>query len=171
MEIGLLSDTHGWLHPRISHHLKGVDEIWHAGDLGHVDLISQLEQWAPVRGVFGNIDGTDVRKKWPLWQDFTLMGKRIWMTHIGGYPGKYTAEVRQRLQIAPPDVFICGHSHIVKVMKDPKYGHLHVNPGAAGHHGWHSVMTLVRFSLNENGISNFKLIELGPRGQALPLDG
>jgi uncharacterized protein len=170
LEIGLLSDTHGWLHPRWAHHFKGVDEIWHAGDLGQVALISQLEQIAPVRGVYGNIDGTDVRRVWPLWQDFTLMGKRIWMTHIAGYPGKYAAEVRQRLQTASPDLLICGHSHIVKVMRDPKFGHLHINPGAAGHHGWHKVMTLVRFSLTEQGISDFKLIELGERGQAFNLD-
>lgn len=92
------------------------------------------------------------------------------MTHIAGYPGKYAAEVRQRLQTASPDLLICGHSHIVKVMRDPKFGHLHINPGAAGNHGWHKVMTLIRFSLTEQGISDFKLIELGERGQAYTHD-
>ena len=158
--IGLLSDTHGYLHPDVLSYFKKVDEIWHAGDIGSVELIEELEAAKPVRAVFGNIDGRDIYSSYPEHQRFTLEGVKVWMTHIGGYPGKYSPGIRSLICKNPPDLFISGHSHILKVMPDNKLNLLHINPGACGQQGWHKVKTLVRFSLDQGRVKDLEVIEL-----------
>jgi putative phosphoesterase len=163
--IGLLSDTHGYLDDRIIHHLQGTDEIWHAGDFGSAEVVMGLAGIAPVfRGVYGNIDGPEIRSTEPLVQDFKVEGLRVLMTHIGGYPGRYTPEARQLLTQARPGLFISGHSHILRVAPDPKLRLLHLNPGAAGRHGFHKVRTLLRFGIDKGQVVDMQAIELGPRG-------
>lgn len=162
-QIGLLSDTHGYLDERILHHLVGCTEIWHAGDFGSAEVITQLEKLAPVRGVYGNIDGREVRLTQPLVQDFTLEGLRVLMTHIGGYPGHYSPAGRQLVQERRPGLFISGHSHILKVMPDPRHQLLHLNPGAAGRHGFHKVRTLLKFQVAAGKVQQLQVVELGPR--------
>ncbi|HLR36917.1 MAG TPA: metallophosphoesterase family protein [Chitinophagaceae bacterium] len=158
--IGLLSDTHGYLHPDVLSYFKKVDEIWHAGDIGSVELIEELEAAKPVRAVFGNIDGRDIYSSYPEHQRFTLEGVKVWMTHIGGYPGKYSPGIHSSICKNPPDLFISGHSHILKVMPDNKLNLLHINPGACGQQGWHKVKTLVRFSLDQGRVKDLEVIEL-----------
>lgn len=168
--IGLLSDTHGYFDERIAYHLREADEIWHAGDFGSSELILRLTELAPVfRGVYGNIDGTDVRCTEPLVQDFVVEGLRVLMTHIGGYPGHYAPAARQLLAQARPGLFVCGHSHILRIMPDPKLGLLALNPGAAGRHGFHQVRTLLRFSIDKGKVLDLRAVELGPRTAALDL--
>jgi len=162
-KIGLLSDTHSYLDDRILHHLTGCDEIWHAGDFGNEAVVDTLQALAPLRGVYGNIDAQDVRQTQPLVQDFTLEGLQVLMTHIGGYPGHYSPAARALLQQARPGLFISGHSHILKVMPDPKLHLLHLNPGAAGRHGFHKVRTLLRFEVAGGKVQNLRAVELGPR--------
>ncbi|WP_197088643.1 metallophosphoesterase family protein [Rufibacter radiotolerans] len=164
MKIGLLSDTHSYLDDRILAHLKGCDEIWHAGDFGVAAVSERLAEVAPLRGVYGNIDGPDVRALHPKNLRFTVEGLDVLMTHIGGYPGKYAPEVREMIKENPPGLFICGHSHILKVMQDPKHGNLlHLNPGAAGKHGFHAMRTMLRFEVNEGKVQHLQAIELGKR--------
>lgn len=165
MKIGLLSDTHGYWGEEIMDNFASCDEIWHAGDVGTADILDRLSAVAPLRAVYGNIDGSDVRAQLPLDLDFTLEGVRVFMTHIGGYPGRYTARVRAQLRELRPDLYICGHSHILKVVPDPQLGLLHMNPGACGHHGFHLVRTLLRFEVAAGKISQVEVIELGRRGQ------
>ncbi len=162
-KIGLLSDTHGFLHPRIKHHFKSVDEIWHAGDIGSTDLMLELEKWKPIRAVYGNIDGTEIRKAYPKNMRFMLEGVEVWITHIGGYPGRYDKRVYNEINQNPPDLFICGHSHILKAIPDKSLNLLHLNPGACGKHGFHQVLTLMRFELNAGKIENLEVIELEKR--------
>lgn len=159
--IGLLSDTHGFLDERIFVHFKDCDEIWHAGDIGGIDVLEKLEQFKPIRAVFGNIDDHKVRAACPEHQYFMLEGHKVWITHIGGFPGHYSPYVRDRIYKDPPDIFICGHSHILKIMPDKKLNLLHINPGACGHHGFHKVRTLVRFALDQKKILDMEVIELG----------
>ncbi len=148
--IGLLSDTHGYFHPRIPEFFSGCDEIWHAGDIGSVEVIERLESIATVRAVYGNIDGGILRKDFPEAAFFTVEGLKVLMMHIGGYPGRYTSQARQLIMKYRPGLFISGHSHILKVMPDNKFGLLHINPGAAGNSGFHKSITAVRFII-ENG--------------------
>ncbi|RSK44253.1 metallophosphoesterase family protein [Hymenobacter perfusus] len=162
-KIGLLSDTHGYLDERILHHLRGCDEIWHAGDFGTAEVIDTLETVAPLRGVYGNIDGRDVRLTQPLVQEFELEGLRVLITHIGGYPGHYSPAGRTLVQERRPGLFISGHSHILKVMPDPRLGLLHLNPGAAGRQGFHKVRTLLRFDVADSRVQNLQAVELGPK--------
>jgi putative phosphoesterase len=165
MKIGLLSDTHGDLDPKIFEHFKNCDEVWHAGDIGSMSLIDQLEQFKPLRAVFGNIDDIKIQQRCAedLW--FTCEGLQIWMTHIGGAPPKFNPRVKQMLSKKKPDIFICGHSHILKVMRDSTHNNLlFINPGAAGKHGFHQMKTIVRFDLHDKTVSNFEVIELGKRG-------
>lgn len=163
IRIGLLSDTHGYLDERIIHHLRDCDEIWHAGDFGDAGVVAALQELAPTfRGVYGNIDGTDVRRTQPLVQDFTLAGLRVLMTHIGGYPGHYAPAARPLLAAARPGLFITGHSHILRVMPDKALALLHLNPGAAGRHGFHQVRTLLRFGLAAGKVVDLRAVELGP---------
>ena len=162
--IALLSDTHGYFDDRIAHHLRGADEIWHAGDFGSSELVMRLAALAPVfRGVYGNIDGTDVRFTEPLVQSFTVEGLHVLMTHIGGYPGHYAPAARQLLTQERPGLFVCGHSHILRVMPDPKLRLLTLNPGAAGRHGFHKVRTLLRFGIDRGKVVAMQAVELGPR--------
>lgn len=163
--IGLLSDTHSFLDERVFTHFAPCDEIWHAGDFGNMALIEQLEAFKPLRGVYGNIDGAPVRAKMPLDLHFECDGVPVFMTHIGGYPGKYNPRVGQILRATPPvnGLFISGHSHILKVMPDVHLHFLHINPGACGNEGWHKVKTLVRFSLDAGKIGDLEVIELGAR--------
>lgn len=163
MRIGLLSDTHSWLDPRLKDHFAECDEIWHAGDLGHAAVADELERWKPLRAVWGNIDGTDLRLRYPEHQRFTVEGVRVWMTHIGGRPPRYDRRVAAELRSSPPDLFICGHSHICAVQFDPALNCLYMNPGACGRHGWHQVRTALRFTLRDGRPKDLEVIELGPR--------
>ncbi|GAB3929467.1 metallophosphoesterase family protein [Larkinella terrae] len=164
IRIGLLSDTHGFLDPQIFTHFAQCDEIWHAGDVGSVKIIDDLKAFKPFRGVFGNIDDKAVAYECPENQRFELEGLSVWMTHIGGTPPRYNPIVRPDLLMNPPDVFVCGHSHILKVVRDPKINNLlFINPGAAGKHGFHSVRTCLRFGLDAGRITNMEVIELGTR--------
>ncbi len=161
--IGLLSDTHGYFDPRIKEHFKGCKEIWHAGDVGSTEVITLLSRIAPVVAVYGNIDGTSIRSRYPEHQRHTREGLDIWMTHIGGYPGNYDYRVKPAIFSDPPGLFISGHSHILKVIPDKKMGFLHMNPGSAGRSGLHHVRTLLRFEVEQGRVSNVDVIELGSR--------
>ncbi|MGO1242515.1 MAG: metallophosphoesterase family protein [Sphingobacterium sp.] len=162
-KIGLLSDTHGFLDDVVFRHFQSCDEIWHAGDFGDVKIIDALSEFKPFRGVWGNIDDQSIRAACPENQRFVCEKVDVWMTHIGGYPGRYSPAVKQGIMTNPPKLFISGHSHILKVQYDPKYGLLHINPGAAGKYGWHKVRTLVRFDIDQEKILNLEVIELGQR--------
>lgn len=164
IRVGLISDTHGHLDPKVFTYFKECDVIWHAGDFGTIELSDELKKFKPLIGVYGNIDGNELRLEHPLHQKFTIEEVSVWMTHIGGYPGKYQKEVRSSIYTEKPDLFICGHSHIVKVMKDPKMPNLvHLNPGAAGNSGFHHIKTLMRFTINGKKIEDLQVIELGKR--------
>ena len=163
-EIAILSDTHGHLDEAMIRHLRGADEIWHAGDFGTTDVSDRLAALAPLRGVYGNIDGQPLRLIHPKEQLFTFDGIKVYMVHIGGYPPRYSAEVKKVLEREKPDLYICGHSHIVRVMRDTKRGLLHINPGAAGKAGFHKVRTMITLEIKEGKMKNLKLIELGLRG-------
>ncbi len=165
--IGLISDTHSHLEESVFKYFEPCDEIWHAGDIGDASVADQLQAFRPLRAVYGNIDDGALRRRFPEDLRFSVEGVEVFMTHIGGYPGRYKRRVRAILQAAPPDLYICGHSHILKVMPDKKLGFLHVNPGAAGNHGFHKVKTIVRFTVDQGKIKDFEVIELGLRG-ALP---
>lgn len=162
MKIGLLSDTHGHFDPAWGEHLRDCSEIWHAGDFGTLDVADQLAAWAPLRGVYGNIDGPEIRYVYPEHLRFEIEGVRIWMTHIGGQPKRYPPAIRQVLQTEPPDVFICGHSHILRVEKD-RFGVFHINPGACGRQGFHLVRTLMLMEIEKGKFTSLKVVELGPR--------
>ncbi|MEO8795924.1 MAG: metallophosphoesterase family protein [Daejeonella sp.] len=163
IKIGLLSDTHGYLDDAVFKHFKDCDEIWHAGDFGNIELADKLAAFKPLKGVYGNIDGSDIRVEYPENLKFECENVKVLMTHIGGYPGKYTSRIKQELLDFKPKLFISGHSHILKVMFDEKIGCLHLNPGAAGKHGWHKVRTLLRFCISEEKIHTLEAIELGIR--------
>ncbi len=164
IRIGLISDTHGYLDPKVAEHFKNVDQIWHAGDIGTIDVCEELEKIAPLKAVYGNIDGGILRQSYPEHLKFSLQGLKIWITHIGGYPGRYNPKIREKVYALKPDLFICGHSHILKIQPDKKVPNLlHINPGAAGKHGFHKVKTLVRFGLDNGKIKDLEVIELGPR--------
>lgn len=165
MKIGLISDTHGWLDERVFHHFEDCDEVWHAGDIGTLTIIEQLAAFKPTRAVHGNIDGQDIRITYPQDQHFECEGLQVWMTHIGGKPPRYTPEVREQLQQKVPDIFICGHSHILRVMHDTQHPPLlYLNPGAAGREGFHKVRTLLRFEIKDRQVKDMQAIELGQRG-------
>jgi putative phosphoesterase len=161
--IALLSDTHNYVGPEIIRYLEPCDQIWHAGDIGTISSCEQLRKIKPLIAVYGNIDGQDIRKEYPRDQHFTCEGVDVFMTHIGGYPEKYTPEIRKILQEKRPKLFICGHSHILRVIFDKNLNLLHINPGAAGIHGFHHMRTLVRFSVSDGNIKDLEAIELGPR--------
>ena len=165
--IGLLSDTHGYLDPAILDHFSDCDEIWHAGDVGDASILDTLEGFKPLRSVYGNIDDATVQRRAPLNQAFTIEGISVFMTHIGGYPGRYTARVRKELTERRPRLYVCGHSHILKVVRDHKLELLHMNPGACGRHGFHKVRTLLRFTIDGARIGDLEAIELGLRA-AIP---
>lgn len=157
--IGLISDTHGYLHPNLEKLFAQCDEIWHAGDVGNYEVIEQLEKMKPLKGVYGNIDGQDIRTRFPKNLRFNCEGVDVWITHIGGYPNRYNQDIREEIRRNPPKLFICGHSHILKVMFDEKLKLLHINPGAAGQQGFHKVKTIVRFTLDNNEIKDLEVVE------------
>lgn len=160
-KIGLISDTHGYLDDAVFKHFKDCDEIWHGGDFGNKELIAQLQAFKPLRGVYGNIDGHEIRAEFPEQLRWFCEGVEVMMVHIGGYPGRYAPTVKQELMAKPPKLFISGHSHILKVIYDDKIKCLHINPGAAGKQGWHKVRTIVRFTIDGERIYNCEVIELG----------
>jgi uncharacterized protein len=167
MKIGLLSDTHGWIHPRFFDHFKECNEIWHAGDIGNIETADKLVAFKPLRAVYGNIDGADVRMVYKEHLKFKAEGIKVWLTHIGGIPGHYDKRVKPGIYEDPPDIFICGHSHIAKIMHDNKNGFLYINPGAAGFNGFHKFITAVRFQIDGTNIHDLEMIELGERGRAI----
>ena len=160
LKIGLLSDTHGNLDSGVSKFLANSDQIWHAGDIGHFDVIEKLREIAPVIAVYGNIDGTDLRISFPEIQVFKAENIKVIMKHIGGYPGRYERGMLPILQQEKPRVFISGHSHILKVIHDKKLDILHLNPGACGNSGLHQVKTAIRFEIDQEKISNLEIIEI-----------
>lgn len=161
--IGLLSDTHNYLDDAVFKHFENCDEIWHAGDFGNAGIADALRNFKPLRGVYGNIDGYDIRSEYPESLRWKCEGVDVWMIHIGGYPNRYAPAVKSLIYQHPPKLFISGHSHILKIMYDEKIGCLHINPGAAGKQGWHKVRTLVRFEIDGENIQNCNVIELGKR--------
>ncbi len=161
--IGLISDTHSHFDDRFYELFQGVDEIWHAGDLGDPKVLEKMAAFKPVRAVYGNIDGTVLRQELKEDERFLCEGVDVWMTHIGGYPGKYDNRIKGELIRKPPKLFIAGHSHILKVIYDKKLNLLHMNPGAAGISGFHTVRTALRFSIDGADIKNLEVIELGPK--------
>lgn len=166
-KILLLSDTHGHLDESVIKHCREADEIWHAGDIGSIELTDTLQKITTVRAVYGNIDNHTTRSVWPENNFFICEGLPVLITHIAGYPGKYSTRAKELITAHRPGLFICGHSHMLKVMKDQKYGHLHMNPGAAGIHGFHIIRTMIRFRIENGVIKEPEVIELGKRG-ALP---
>jgi putative phosphoesterase len=166
MKIGLISDTHGYLDEKVFHYFKDCDEIWHIGDFGTTEVSDQLASFKTLKGVYGNIDDATIRLIHPKVLFFECEAKRFLITHIGGAPGKYVAEVNQLIKQYTPDVFICGHSHILRVVSDTKNNLLYINPGAAGTHGFHKMKTIIRFEIHSGVISNMQAIELGARAKA-----
>ena len=157
--IGLISDTHCYFDDKIRHFLKDVDEVWHAGDFGNLDTYKEIAEFKPLRGVYGNCDGTDIRSYVPYIQNFEIGGKKILMIHIGGYPGRYDYKALQLIVAHRPDIFICGHSHILKIINDKKYNMLTINPGAIGISGFHLVRTALRFRIENGVISDMEVGE------------
>ena len=161
--IGLISDTHHYLDESIFEHFKNCDEVWHAGDFGSEDLAKRIKEQKSLRGVYGNIDGQDIRTEFPEQLVFMCEGVKVMMRHIGGYPPKYNPETKKEILTHKPRLFISGHSHILKIMYDDKLKCLHMNPGAAGKHGWHHVRTIIRFVIDGKEMKDAEVIELGPR--------
>ncbi|MBR5216286.1 MAG: metallophosphoesterase family protein [Bacteroidales bacterium] len=157
--IGLLSDTHGWVNPNIYEFFKDCHEIWHAGDIGNDDVAIELAAFKKLRAVFGNIDGWEIRTDFPQFQIFNIEKIKVVMTHIGGYPNAYAPGIKQLLLEEKPDIFISGHSHILKVMRDQQLGLLHLNPGAAGLKGFHKKVTMLRFQIDGKEISNMEIYD------------
>ncbi|WP_423818211.1 metallophosphoesterase family protein [Salinimicrobium sp. TIG7-5_MAKvit] len=162
-KILLLSDTHGYLDDRILKYAAEADELWHAGDIGTTAVSDALKNITPLKAVYGNIDGAEVRKEFPLNNRFMCEEVDVWITHIGGYPGRYSPAVKEEIKANPPRIFISGHSHILKVMNDKKLGLLHMNPGAAGKQGFHQVRTMLRFRIDGKDIKDLEVIELGKK--------
>ena len=166
MKVGLLSDTHSFLDEKIFEYFNEFDEIWHAGDIGDIATADRLEAFKPFRAVYGNIDGGQLRIRYPENLLISMEGVTVWMTHIGGYPPRYNVQTRARVKNLNPKLFICGHSHILKIMPDNKRpGSLCINPGAAGKYGIHHEKTIVRFELNNGIIENLEVIKLGKRAK------
>src|SRR5690606_153610 len=163
MKILLLSDTHSYIDERILDYASQADEVWHAGDIGSLNVTDELAKVAKLRAVYGNIDSAEIRKEFPLNNRFQIENLDVLMTHIGGYHGKYSPAIREEIYKNPPKLFISGHSHILKVMPDKKLNLLHMNPGACGIHGFHQVRTMIRFEINSGKIENPEVIELGKR--------
>jgi putative phosphoesterase len=162
-KILLLSDTHSHIDDAILKHVKWADEVWHAGDIGSLDVTDAIAKLKPLKGVHGNIDDHIIQKEFPENNRFFCEGVDVFITHIGGYPPKYNMRTRDIIRENPPKLFICGHSHILKVMMDKKLGVLHMNPGACGKHGFHQVRTMLRFIIEEDNIKDLEVIELGKR--------
>lgn len=162
-KILLLSDTHGFIDAQIIKFVNQADEVWHAGDIGSLAVVDELQKYKPLRAVFGNIDGKEIRATYPLNQRFEIENTKVWITHIGGYPPNYNQRIKKELLLDTPKLFICGHSHILKVQYDQKLNVLHLNPGAAGKIGFHQIRTMLRFELEKGEIKNLEIIELAKR--------
>lgn len=162
-KILLLSDTHSYMDDDILKYVKDADEVWHAGDIGDIAVTDAIKQLKPLRAVYGNIDNTTIRSEFPEHNRFMCEAVDVWITHIGGYPKAYDMRVRQAIKSNPPKLFICGHSHILKVMPDRNLNLLHMNPGAAGKHGFHKVRTMLRFTIDGAKIDNLEVIEFKNR--------
>lgn len=158
--IGLLSDTHAWWDEKYKEYFSTCDEIWHAGDIGSEDVAFRLSQIKPLRAVYGNIDGQGIRRQYPKINCFQVEEVKVLLTHIGGYPGRYAPEIKRELYAYQPQLFVCGHSHILKVMYDSTWKWLHINPGAAGKSGFHQIRTLIRFTIDGKEIKDLEVIEL-----------
>ncbi|MDD3459096.1 MAG: metallophosphoesterase family protein [Weeksellaceae bacterium] len=163
MKILLLSDTHGHMDERILSYASEADEVWHAGDIGDLSVCNQLSAVSKLRAVYGNIDNAEIRKEFPLNNRFLVDNTDVWITHIGGYPGKYSQPVRVEINSNPPKIFVCGHSHILKVMFDKELNLLHLNPGACGKQGFHQIRTMLRFELSDGSPQKMEVIELERR--------
>ena len=158
-KILLISDTHGYIDDRIIQYAKESDETWHAGDIGELKVVDEIKKVTTLRAVYGNIDNSKIRAEYAEDLRFKIEDMKIWITHIGGYPNKYNLRIRQEINSNPPNVFICGHSHILKVINDNKLNLLHINPGAIGKHGFHQVRTMIRFQIIKSKIQNLEVIE------------
>ncbi len=166
IKIGLIADTHGYLDPQVKDFFSDRDEIWHAGDFGNLSIAKELEKIAPLTGVYGNIDGQDIRNIYPLHQRFAREGMNIWITHIGGIPGRYCIPIRDEINKNTPDLFICGHSHILKIARDQELNRmLYMNPGAAGKQGFQIHRTILRFSIDSGSLKDLEVINLGTLGE------
>jgi len=163
MRIGLMSDTHAFLDDAIFKYFAECDEVWHAGDFGP-GVLGRLQAFKPLRAVYGNIDGQDVRSQTSEDLHWNCFGVEVYMTHMGGYPGNYSPHARREIAASKPALFITGHSHILRIMRDPAASLLHMNPGACGHHGWHLMRTILRFSVEDSKICQVEAVELGKRG-------
>jgi len=159
-KILLLSDTHSHIDDAMIKHIDWADEVWHAGDIGDLQVTDTIKAIKPLRAVYGNIDNKEARMEFPLHNRFLCEEVSVWITHIGGYPGRYNPAVLKELQMNPPKLFICGHSHILKVQFDSKHNLLHMNPGAVGKHGFHTVRTMLRFVIEKEAIKNLEIIEI-----------
>lgn len=169
--IALISDNHSYVGEDVLKHLNDKDEIWHAGDIGALDSIAPIVEKTPTfRAVYGNIDTVDTREVHPLNQIFEVEGLKVLITHIGGYPGRYKTRVKDLIKEHKPDLYICGHSHILKVVRDKANALIHMNPGAYGHHGFHKMRTMLTFNISEGKISDLNVIELGMRGIVKDVD-
>jgi putative phosphoesterase len=163
MKIGLLSDTHGYLDEKIYDYFSNCDEVWHAGDIGNKDIVSDLQGFKLLRAVYGNIDGKEISTIFPQDLFFPCEGLQVWMTHIGGRPPRYTPRILKMLKVQAPDIFVCGHSHILKIARDDRLNMLYLNPGAAGKQGFHKFRTIMRFTVIEKKVTAMEVIELGKR--------
>jgi len=162
-KILLISDTHGFIDKDILKYVKSVDEVWHAGDIGSLEVVERIQEIKPLRAVYGNIDDHTIRGEFPLDNIFTIEQVKVWMTHIGGYPNRYNFRIKKSLINDPPNLFISGHSHILKVQYDKKINLLHMNPGAVGKYGIHTIRTMLRFAIEKRDIKNLEIIELSKR--------
>lgn len=162
-KILLLSDTHSYIDDQILKFVKQADEVWHAGDIGNLNVTDKIKELKPLRAVYGNIDDSEARLEFPLDNRFMVEEVDVWMTHIGGYPDKYNQRIREEIKKTPPKIFISGHSHILKVQFDKKLNTLHLNPGAAGKYGFHNVRTMLRFIIDGDEIKKLEIIELGKK--------
>ena len=164
-KILLISDTHSYLEPKLLKYIQQADEVWHAGDIGNIEVCESIQSIKKLKAVYGNIDDSTIRKIYPENLEFNCEDVKVLMTHIGGYPGKYPSKIKKMILDYQPQLFICGHSHILKVMYDQSHQLLHINPGASGIHGFHQVKTAVRFEIDKKEIKNLEVIELGKRNE------
>lgn len=162
-KILLLSDTHSYMDDKILNYCRQADEVWHAGDIGSIEVTDRIQEVSKLRAVYGNIDDKTIRTEFPLDCIFTIENMSVWITHIGGYPYRYDHRIKKEIQKNPPDLFISGHSHILKVQYDKKLNLLHLNPGSAGKYGIHKVRTMLRFEIDQKGIKNLEVIEIEER--------
>ena len=169
MRIGLISDTHAYLDPKVATYFKDVDQIWHVGDIGNLEVLEKLVEIKPVKAVYGNIDGQEIRNVCPEYLGFTMEGVSVLMIHIADRIGKYNPQVNRLLKNYHPKLLICGHSHILKVAPDKKNNLLYINPGAAGKYGFHKVKTLLRFTLENAAIKDLEVVELGLRSEKITI--